>query len=150
MNHNSDTKRQESRLEIQSYLGNLKYAIERDSTKIILQGKRQVDKGRDIKFTNNFTLANLFPNEDYVEAMKRELLLLKVENYIETVKDTRFFKKTEMRVFGKEYAGEDVYIKIRVELLSTQHAYGENYIMVMSFHYSDRKFSKEDFKLKDR
>jgi len=33
----------------------------------------------------------------------------------------------------------------RLELLSLEHSYGENYIMVMSFHFSDKKFKKEDF-----
>jgi hypothetical protein len=145
MDPRKETKRHESRIEVQSFIGNLKYAIESGSAKIDLIEKRQVDIDRKPKFTNSYTLSKLFPQEDYVEAMKKELVLLKVEDYIETVKDLRFPKKSEMRVFGKVFTGEDVYIKIRVELLSLAHAYGENYIMVMSFHYSDRKFNKEDF-----
>ena len=36
------------------------------------------------------------------------------EKRIETVKDRRFIKRSEMRVFGKNYNSNDVYIKIRV------------------------------------
>ena len=60
-------------------------------------------------------MGQLFPGEGEVESLKRELARLIVEEYIETVKDIRFLKKSEMRVFGKQYSGEDVYIKIRVE-----------------------------------
>ena len=89
----------------------------------------------------------MFPDDDAVEALKRELSLLTVEEYIETVKDTRFLKKSEMRVFGKQYSGDDVYIKIRVELVSTL-ASGENYVFVMSFHYSEWAFKESDFPYK--
>lgn len=45
-----------------------------------------------------------------------------------------------MRVFGKNYNGKDVYIKIRVELLkSTSYGLGD-FIFVMSFHYSTIDF----------
>ena len=60
----------------------------------------------------------LFPNENPVDALKRELLTLSIGNYMKTVQDLRFPKKSEMREFGKVYNNtEDVYIKIRVELL---------------------------------
>ena len=50
-----------------------------------------------------------------------------------------------MRVFGKEYEGfKDVYIKIRVELLST-NAFGETTTFVMSFHFAERKFEESEF-----
>ena len=145
MNQNGESKRKESRIEIITYLAQLKYAIEHGSAQVKLIIKRGVDKGRDKRFTNSYTLAKLFPKEDYVEAFKKEFLTLTIEEYIETVKDLRFPNKSDMRVFGKVYDLEDVYIKIRVELLSIDHAYGENYIMVMSFHYSDRKFVDGDF-----
>lgn len=50
-----------------------------------------------------------------------------------------------MRVFGKTYYGKDVYIKIRVELVSLEHASGNSFILVMSFHFSDRNFEKSNF-----
>ena len=53
-----------------------------------------------------------------------------------------------MRVFGKEYLGDDVYIKIRVELVSIAHANGNSFIMVMSFHYSEWDFEESDFPYK--
>ena len=90
----------------------------------------------------------LFSEEDEVAALKRELTYLTVEEYIETVQDLRFPNKTEMRVFGKRYFGEDVYIKIRVELVSLAHANGNNFILVMSFHFSERDFDESDFPYK--
>ncbi|MGI6225833.1 MAG: hypothetical protein ACOYJ1_06220 [Peptococcales bacterium] len=78
-----------------------------------------------------------------------------VKDYIETVKDTRFPKRSEMRVFGKKYLEDDVYIKIRVELISIEHASvsiehasGDSFILVMSFHYSEWDFQESDFPYK--
>ena len=74
--------------------------------------------------------------------LKRELARLTVHDYIETVKDNRFPKRSAMRVFGKKYSEEDVYIKIRVELIG---ANGSNYIFVMSFHFAEKAFVETDF-----
>jgi len=61
-----------------------------------------------VKF--QYTVNKLFPDENPVDALKRELLTLSVEDYMQTVKDTRFPKRSEMREFGKVYNGaEDVY-----------------------------------------
>lgn len=85
----------------------------------------------------------LFPDENPIDALKRELLSLRVENYIQTVKDLRFSKRSEMREFGKVYNGnEDVYIKIRVELLGM---YGQTTTFVMSFHFAEKSFTLEMF-----
>ena len=78
--------------------------------------------------------------------MKRELRLLKPDDYIETLKDLRFPKKDELRVFGKSYSNEYVYIKIRVSLLKSGS--GQNYIFIMSFHYSEYGFKEADFPYK--
>ncbi len=70
---------------------------------------------KEERYTNQYTVNTLFPNENPVDALKRELLTLTVENYIQTVKDLRFPNRSEMREFGKVYNGnDDVYIKIRV------------------------------------
>ena len=85
----------------------------------------------------------LFPNENPMEALKRELLSLNIENYMRTVKDLRFPKRSEMREFGKVYNGtDDVYIKIRVELLGI---YGQTTTFVMSFHFAERAFTPKMF-----
>lgn len=48
-----------------------------------------------------------------------------------------------MREFGKVYNGQDdVYIKIRVELLN---AYGQTTTFVMSFHFAEKAFTPEMF-----
>lgn len=140
-NESNQEKRIENALEVGTYLDRLRYALQSGQAKINFQIDRIVDQNRDQRFTNRYTLSNLFPDEDEVEVLKRELALLTVENYIETVKDKRFPRKSEMRVFGKKYSGEDVYIKIRVELLTTTGSA----IFVMSFHFAERVFVDSDF-----
>ncbi|HAE61483.1 MAG TPA: hypothetical protein DCG38_04015 [Eubacteriaceae bacterium] len=147
MSQTNEVKRKELRLEVKTYLDRLKYALENGSATINYQEERRVDQKRNKRYTNRFTVSQLFPDDDEIEALKRELSHLTVEEYIETVKDTRFPKRSEMRVFGKQYSGDDVYIKIRVELVSTL-ANGANYVFVMSFHYSEWDFKKSDFPYK--
>ena len=106
----------ESELEVKAYIQDLKFSLN-NGAQIDFQVKRVVDEKRDEKYTNQYTVNRLFPDENPVDALKRELLTLSVEDYMRTVKDTRFPKRSEMREFGKVYNGtEDVYIKIRVEL----------------------------------
>ena len=148
MNQKAELKRKESKFEVQTYLDKLKHSINSGSVKINFQGNRLVDKSRDEKYSNRFTLGKLFPDEDDIVVLKRELLLLTIDEYIETIKDTKFPKRSEMRVFGKQYGGDDVYIKIRVELVNITHASGGSFILVMSFHYSTREFTENDFPFK--
>ena len=132
----------ESELEVRSYLQNLKYALDHDA-QITFQEVRQVDQKREIRQTNAYTVAELFPGENPVDALRRELQTLTVKEYMRTVKDLRFPKRSEMREFGKVYNGsKDVYIKIRVELLS---AYGKHTAFVMSFHFAAEAFTPEMF-----
>lgn len=132
----------ESELEISSYLQNLKYALSNGAA-VTFQEDRQVDQERDARHTNRFTVADLFPNENPVAALKRELQTLTPSEYMRTVKDIRFPKRSEMREFGKVYNGaDDVYIKIRVELLSSC---GDHTVFVMSFHYAVIPFTPDMF-----
>lgn len=139
----ADTRaRIETEIEVRSYLQNLQYALG-NNAKVTFQIERQVDQNRDQRHTNKFTVADLFPDENPVNALKRELQTLTVEEYMQTVKDLRFPKRSEMREFGKVYNGKgDVYIKIRVELLS---AYGDHITFVMSFHYAEIPFKPDMF-----
>lgn len=141
----NEKKRIESKQEVQTYIDRLKYALEDGSVTINFQREREVDKSRNREHTNRHTLSILFPNEDEVEALKRELTKLSVKEYIETVEDTRFPNKSEMRVFGKQYVDKDVYIKIRVELVSATHASGNNYVFVMSFHFAVMDLKEASF-----
>lgn len=53
-----------------------------------------------------------------------------------------------MREFGKVYKGtEEVYIKIRVELLDVD---GRKTTFVMSFHFAEKAFTSEMFPYKKR
>lgn len=135
----------EREIEVRSYIQDLKYALN-NGAKINFQAKRFVDEKRDEKYTNQYTVNKLFPDENPVAALKRELLTLSVEDYMKTVRDLRFPKRSEMREFGKVYNGtDDVYIKIRVELLGT---YGNTTTFVMSFHFAEKKFAPEMFPYK--
>ncbi|CUH96394.1 hypothetical protein P22_2484 [Propionispora sp. 2/2-37] len=137
----------ESEFDVSTYLERLKYALESGSATISFQMNRQVDDARDRKYTNRYTMHTLFPDEDVVAVLKRELATLTVHDYIETVKDTRYPKRSDMRVFGKKYSGEDVYIKIRVELVGSM---GNNYVFVMSFHFAEKAFVETDFPYRKR
>lgn len=138
----NENTRIESKIEVQSYIQDLKYALKNGAV-ISFQEDRQVDKERDVRHTNRFTVADLFPDENPVDALKHELQTLTVEEYMRTVKDIRFPKRSEMREFGRVYNGtDDVYIKIRVELLSE---YGNHTAFVMSFHYAVTPFTSEMF-----
>lgn len=135
----------ESKFDVQCFLQNLNYALDHNA-KVRFQEVRQIDQNRDIKHTNKYTVADLFPNEDPVVAIKRELRELTVKNYIKTVKDTRFKNRSEMREFGKMYNGDkDVYIKVRVDLLSDC---GDHSVFIMSFHYADISFDDSMFPYK--
>lgn len=136
----------ESKLEVNTYLQKLKYALEHDA-QITFQARRLVDKQRDEKYTNQYTVDTLFPDENPVDALKRELKTLTVEEYMKTVQDLRFPKRSEMREFGKVYNGmQDVYIKIRVELLGLN---GNTTTFVMSFHFAEKTFTTDMFPYKE-
>ena len=142
MADNKETYRKESFEEVKSYLSKLRYAID-SGARLYIQEERQVDKNRPEMYTNKFSIPDLFPNEDPQIAIKRELKTLTVEEYIKTVKDLRFPNRSEMREFGKIYAGsKEVYIKLRVEILGPV---GQPPLFVMSFHYAMRPFSEETF-----
>lgn len=136
----------ESKTEVQAYIQNLRYALDHGA-KIEFQIRRLVDEKRDEKYTNRYTIAKLFPNENPTDVLRKELRTLTVEDYMRTVKDLRSAKRSEMREFGKTYNGtEDVYIKIRVELFGS---YGSPTTFVMSFHFAERAFSPEMFPYKN-
>lgn len=136
----------ESKLEVNTYLQKLKYALDHDA-RITFQARRLVDKQRDEKYTNQYTVDTLFPDENPVDALKRELKTLTAEEYMKTVQDLRFPKRSEMREFGKVYNGmQDVYIKIRVELLGLN---GNTTTFVMSFHFAEKPFTTDMFPYKE-
>ena len=131
----------ETELEVRTYLQKLQYAL-RNGAQINFQIKRRIDEQRDEKYTNQYTMNKLFPNENPVDALRRELMTLTVEEYLRTIRDLRFPKRSEMREFGKVYDGEDVYVKIRVELLGE---FGGTTTFVMSFHYAEKAFTPDMF-----
>ncbi len=144
----ADTQtRIESKLEVDAYIQNLRYALNHGA-KINFQVHRFVDSIRDERYTNQYTVNALFPDENPTDALRRELLTLSAEEYMQTVKDIRFPNRSEMREFGKVYNGkDDVYIKIRVELLDSN---GQTTTFVMSFHFAEKAFTPEMFPYRKR
>lgn len=86
------TSRIESELEVKTYIQDLKYALN-NGAKINFQARRLVDEHRDEKYTNQYTVNTLFPDENPVEALRRELLTLTVEDYMKTVKGSSISPK---------------------------------------------------------
>lgn len=141
---NMNEFRIETRADVSTYLAQLKYALT-NGAHISFQRIRKVDENRDIKYTNDFTMNELFPDEDPEKVLRTELMSLTVGDYLRTVKDVRFPQKSEMREFGKVYNGSDeVYIKIRVELFPKAGG-GQHTAFVMSFHFAETPFSQENF-----
>lgn len=131
----------ESLAEVKTYLDRLKYAI-KNGTQIRLQKLRNVDNCKPVQYTNEYALNMLFPDENPVDALKRELLRLEPQHYLRTVKDIRFPNRSEMREFGVVYPiNQEVYIKIRTELCTS----GGHDVFVMSYHFAEIPFVKETF-----
>ncbi len=146
----NEIKRRESKREVENFLNKLKYALGSNKVKITFQEKRKTDKTKSIQFTNKYTISDLFPDEDIVEVLKRELSTLKIEEYLETVKDKVYPQRSDMRVFVRKYTNKYVYIKIRLELLSAMSGYYDDYLFIMSFHYSDKILKNNDFPYRGR
>lgn len=140
----TEGKFQESKQAISTCLDQIYYLIKNNQTSISVEKYRLADSKRDPKFTNRYTLGVLFPDESETEALKRELLTLTVEEYIESIRDNRFPKLAPMRVFCKQYSNCDVYIKLRVEMMSKELA-GSGRIIVISFHFAEWKYCSTDY-----
>ena len=65
----------ETELDVKAYIQDLKYALNNDA-QIEFQVKRRVDEDREERYTNKYTVNRLFPDENPVDALKRELLTL--------------------------------------------------------------------------
>lgn len=137
-----DEKTVETRTEVMTFLDQLKYVLGSGHTTINFQVLRKADRDRPTEYSNRYTISYLFPDEDEVEVLKRELASLTVRDYVETVRDKKHPKRSDMRVFGKKHSNRDVYVKIRVEILGT---HGGPHVFVMSFHFAERGFQDHDF-----
>lgn len=68
-------KRIESKEEVEQYLNKLKYAL-CNNAKMLFQEIRSIDKNRNIRYTNKYTISELFPNENPINVLERELISL--------------------------------------------------------------------------
>ena len=121
----------------------LDYALRHDSLEILLIKDRKADRKRGGRHTNRYTLGHLFPQDDEVLALKRELASLSVFDYLETLVDCLHPYRPAWRVFGKAYESGDVYIKLRVNLINEMGP--GPLVMIMSFHYALYPFGESDF-----
>ncbi|MBQ6442976.1 MAG: hypothetical protein IJJ13_10360 [Lachnospiraceae bacterium] len=85
----------ESETEVKAYIQNLRYALN-NGAQIYFQAKRLVDEDREERYTNQYTVNRLFPNENPMDVLRRELRTLTAEDYMRTVKDIRFPNRSEM------------------------------------------------------
>lgn len=140
----TEGKFQESKLEISTCLDQLHYLIKSNQASISFEKNRPADNKKEAKFTNRYTLGVLFPDESEAVVLKRELLTLRVEEYIESIRDFNFPKLAPMRVFCKQYSNCDVYIKFRIEIMSKELG-GSGRIIVISFHFAEWKYKCTDY-----
>ncbi len=139
-----DTKeRIESELEVKSYLQNLRYALE-NVRRLIFRQAPDLSIIKEMKnIRTNIRLINIFPDENPVDALKKELKMLTVEEYMRTESDLKFPNRSEMRNLEKSIMVTTMYIiKIRVELLGM---YGNSTTFVMSFHFAERALYQRCF-----
>lgn len=137
----SEDKTVESIEKVDTFISQLKYVIKNNGI-LEFQEVRKCDKHRNIKFSNKYTINKLFPDEDLVKAIKRELILLKHCDYLHTLKDIKFPNRSLLRVFAKKYSGEYVYIKIRAEVV-------HKFVHIISFHFSSVGIKENEFTYKE-
>lgn len=143
-----ETTRRETKAEVETFLAQLNYQIS-NGARLSLIEDRYVDKEREPKFTNRYTIAELFPDEEPSIALKRELLLVQAEHYLQTLTDSKYPQKKEWREFGKVYpVDKEIYMKFRVVLLGVEKSFYDDYVLVMSFHHSTVAFKNRIFPYK--
>ncbi len=84
--------------EVKAYIQDLKFALN-NGARIDFQARRKVDEKREERYTNQYT----------VEALKRELLTLSVEEYMRTVKDLAFPGEKKCGNLEKSIMGKMTY-----------------------------------------
>lgn len=76
MGLNKKTKRRETKQEVLTYLDRLKYALSDNTVKVVFQSRRLVDRQRNLKYTNRFTISSLFPDEDEMDVLKKRIIII--------------------------------------------------------------------------
>jgi hypothetical protein len=61
MTQQDSLSRIENKSEVEAYLAQIKYALEDSHTEIVFQPYRRSDKSRAERYTNGFTVRDLFP-----------------------------------------------------------------------------------------
>ena len=90
----------ESEQEVKAYIQDLKFALN-NGARIDFQARRKVDEKLEERYTNQY--------ENPLEALKRELLTLSVEEYMRTVKDLAFPGEKKCGNLEKSIMGKMTY-----------------------------------------
>lgn len=134
----------EDRSEVLAFLAKLKHMLENQRTIIKLENNRKSDQYKKIEFTNRFTFSDLFPNENPVEVLRRELNLLSICEYMHTAVDVINPKAPNYYVFAKKI-GKYVYIKIKIVVFNGSTPGQPDTALVMSFHYAEYMIDDKSF-----
>lgn len=129
---------------VSTFLAKLKFMLENPCTSIQLD-KKKSDQFKPYEYTNKFTLSNLFPNENPVDAMKRELRLLSLCDYLHTAVDVVNPKSPNYYVFAKKF-DKFVYIKVKIVVFNGSIPGQQDTILVMSFHYAEHLINENSFR----
>jgi hypothetical protein len=134
----------ESISEIQIFIHELRVALANKKCFINVIEKKTSEIGRDIEQTNTSTINTLFPDEFPHVALRRELKKLDVRNYMYSMTDILYPQGNKLKVFGKNYAGSDIYIKLKLEF-ENDKSYENAIVLILSFHKSTRIFRSDEF-----
>lgn len=133
----------ESYHEVEIFLNELKVALDNKCYISVIEQKTS-EISRAIERTNAATIAVLFPNEEPHKALRRELKKLRIKHYMYSMIDDFYPLGNKLKVFGMSYSGNDVYIKLKLEF-ETDKSYENAVVLVLSFHYSTRRFGTGEF-----
>lgn len=133
--YSEETNWVEERSVVLAFLAKLKFMLESPRTRIHLDIKKS-DQYKPYEFTNRFTFADLFPNENPVDVLRRELSLLTISDYMHTAIDVINQKSPNYYVFAKKF-GKYVYIKVKIVVFNGSIPGQQDTMLVMSFHYAE-------------
>lgn len=134
----------ESKSEIEIFIHELRLALANKKSFIRVIEKKTSEIGRDAEQTNASTISTLLPDEYPHIALRRELKKLEVIDYMYSMTDSLFPYGNKLKVFGKNYSGADVYIKLKLEF-EYDKSFENAIVLVLSFHKSTRPFGLNEF-----
>jgi hypothetical protein len=139
-----DIHRTESIQDVRLFIDELRAVLSVKKSEIYLLEIKSSEAGRPKFMSNIATISELFPDEFPHIALRRELMKLSHQMYMHSMADMYFPLTASFHVFGMRYGDKDVYIKLKIEF-ETDKSLKNGTVIVISFHYSTKKFSGSDF-----